>query len=386
MPEKKILFVIDSLGIGGAEKSLTTLLSFLSHNSNYDITLLTVARGGAFEKHLPPGITPATLPLLNNSTAGRINHTLRRIAMFVSRKIMLGRVHNVDFHWKFMGGAIPPLTEKYDIAIAYQQGLPTFFVDKKVCADRKICWINANLRKSGYDMEHCRKHYRNFDTIVAVSDILRDMIVREYPELKDKITTINDIVDIELIHHLASGPSPYPTDSAALKLLTVGRLHHEKGQDIALQAAHLLTLRGLDFHWYFVGDGPMKEQLERLVSRLGLDGKVTLCGFDDNPYPYIKHCDIYIQPSRHEGYGISLFEAGSFHRPLVTTDFPVARVHINSDTGLIAPTSPEGLADAIIRLSAPETREKLYSSPSRSFYSTAARESLLRVTNLLNHA
>ena len=130
----------------------------------------------------------------------------------------------------------------------------------------------------------------------------------------------------------------------------------------------------------------MKEQLERLVSRLGLDGKVTLCGFDDNPYPYIKHCDIYIQPSRHEGYGISLFEAGSFRRPLVTTDFPVARVHINSDTGLIAPTSPEGLADAIIRLSALETREKLYSSPSRSFYSTVARESLLRVTNLLNHA
>lgn len=381
----RILFVIDSLRMGGAEKSLVTLLNLLPV-ADMDIEVMRMSPAGRLEPLLPAGIRLSRISLHRPGLIGRARFMAARAAMYLSRRFSTTPTHPNDRFWRFMRHSVPPLERQYDIAVAYQQGFPTAFVATRVNARRKIAWVNADVAAAGYDAQFNRPFYRAMTHIVTVSDTLHTLFCSRYPSLASRVTAIPDIVDARAIRRLAEvTPSPYPDrdDDPArpLRLLTVARMEHVKGLDLAVEAARLLHDSGLDFHWHFIGDGNERAAIASLVSRHSLCDRITLHGTVTNPYPWMRGCDIYIQPSRHEGYGIAIAEAMTLCRPVIATDFAVAHDHIDGSNGLIAPISPRGIADAITMLAEPRRRRQITDRLINTYHNDLT--SLQKVTAIL---
>lgn len=356
----RILFVIDSFRMGGAEKSLATLLGLLPVKE-MEIEVMRMAEGGELQPLLSREVKLSRVPLHSRGILGRLRFNASRAAMHLWRRFIGTKSHPNDFFWRFMRHSVPPLEQEYDIAVAYQQGVPTAYVATRIKARRKIAWVNADVGSAGYDAATNLRYYREMDHIVTVSDTLRTLFLNQHPSLDEKrVTVINDIIDPKSIRALSLAYDPYPAGrDGSLRLLTVARMERIKGLDIAIEAARLLRDAGVRFHWHILGDGREHANLRTLVTRYSLDGCVTLHGTVTNPYPWMRGCDIYIQPSRHEGYGIAIVEAMTLCRPVITTDFPVAHDRIDGTDGVIAPTSPEGIADAVTALQDPAAREAI---------------------------
>lgn len=356
----KILFVIDSFHMGGAEKSLVTLLGLLPVK-DMDIEVMRMAEGGELQPLVPKEVRLTRLPLHKPGILGRLRFNAARAAMHYWRRFVGTHSHPNDFFWRFMRHSVPPLDREYDIAIAYQQGVPTAYVATRVKARRKIAWVNADVASAGYNPATNLRYYREMDNIVTVSDTLRTLFLNEHPSLDEKrVTVINDIIDPKAIRTLSLASEPYAAKpDGTLRLLTVARMERIKGLDIAIEAARLLRDSGVRFHWHFLGDGREHSNLRDLISRYRLEKHVTLHGTVTNPYPWMRGCDIYIQPSRHEGYGIAIVEAMTLGRPVISTDFPVAHDRIDGTDGVIVPTTPQGIADAVTALLDPTSRESI---------------------------
>ena len=134
--------------------------------------------------------------------------------------------------------------------------------------------------------------------------------------------------------------------------MTAGRLNKpQKGYDLALEAAKILRNRGVQFRWYAIGDGPYRGEMERFIAENQLQEHFILLGFTANPYSYMRQCDIYVQTSRHEGFGLTIAEARILNRPVVCTNFEACTMQmIDGKNGLITSFDPNDIADAIERL------------------------------------
>ena len=171
-----------------------------------------------------------------------------------------------------------------------------------------------------------------------------------YPQYADKIDCLENYVDAESVRQKANEFVPnYPMDK--LILCSCGRITSVKGYDLAVGAAELLKQTGLDFKWYFVGDGADRPKIEALISEKQLDDYIEITGLQDNPYPYIKNCDIYVQPSYEEAHPLSIIEAQILGKPIVSTATVGGQSIINDgENGVIAEINAESIAQKIIFL------------------------------------
>ena len=358
--KKKILFVINSMGCGGAEKSLLSLLSLLDYGK-YDVTLQMLRRGGMFESLLPEAVhirqdLDYTAFCAKSIPAQLLSFDLRRLAarsrtsLFLRQNAKRGRpLHDAQAYWKYSGVAYDPLPEQYDVAIAWGQGTPTHFVAEKVQAKKKLAWVNVNYEAAGHRASFDDTYYKEYDHIVCVSKELNTIFDSVFPQYRDKTTTLLDINNPKMIIDMAKEPCTLP-DQQGLTLVTAGRLVPQKGYDIATKAAYLLKERGIEFHWYVLGDGD-RTPIERDIADYGLDGHFTLLGAKENPYPYMKAADIYVQTSRFEGYCLTLAEARMLDVPCVTTNFDVVYAQmVDGENGLVVDMTAEAVADGIMRL------------------------------------
>ena len=136
-----------------------------------------------------------------------------------------------------------------------------------------------------------------------------------------------------------------------IRLLTVGRLASQKGYDIAVEACRILKERGVDCTWYVLGKGPLENDVRGLISKYSLEGSFVLLGTRPNPYPYFRMADIYVQTSRHEGFGLAIAEARILNIPVVTTEFDsVYQQMKNGENGLVVGMNAVSVADGIERL------------------------------------
>lgn len=355
-----ILIVIDSLRMGGAEKSLVTLLGLMPRES-FNIDLMLIARVGELLPLVPDRVN--IIPF-RESYPGRLGR-VATMAAKAHRKFyeLRGWIkNNVDQFWKSTSWSIPAMRQRYyDVAIAYHQGFPTSYVATKVKARRKLAWVNTDMTSAAFDHKFNSRFYEKMDTIVTVSDTLRSLFISAYPSVADRVTVINDPIDPAVIKRMATESHPYSdTPSEKIKIATVGRLDNAKGIDIAIKTAALLRDKGVDFRWDFIGDGARRGSLSKLITDLNLDNHVKLHGTLVNPYPWMAGCDLYVQPSRYEGYGIAIVEALNLDRTVIVTDFPVAHDRITPGVnGAIAPGTPEGLASAIMQYATPEARAEI---------------------------
>ena len=365
--KKQLLFVIDSLGVGGAEKSLSTLLGLLDY-SRFEVDLQLLAYGGMMRRFVPSEVN--ILPPLNytqflskplwrqlfrpSMLAARLKYSLR-----IRRRRMLNSDKAVVY-WRSAGRCIAANPEEYDVAIAYAQGVPTFYTIDKVSSRKKLVWLNIDYRLAGTVREYQRRFYGAADAIVPVSELVREVFSGVYPEFREKMRIMPDIVDGSIVERMSLSPSDKPIDKTAPVIMTAGRLNKpQKGYDIALAAAKILRDRGVGFRWYAVGEGPYRGEMERFIAENDLQERFVLLGATVNPYSYMRQCDVYVQTSRHEGYGLTIAEARILDRPVVCTNFEGCTMQMaDGKNGLVTSFEPEAVADAVERLL---NDKKLYS-------------------------
>lgn len=350
--KKKLLFVIDSLICGGAEKSLVSLLPLLNQEK-YEIHLWMLHRGMVFESLLSKNVLVEAEPSYNiwEYFFFRLSHIVYSL-LFRINKLLGIKEHTAETLWKCVGKAYKAPKETFDVAIAYQQGIPTYLVAEKVQAKMKIAWINADIFKAGYHPTFNASFYDQMDVLVSVSKQLERILLEHYPQYSTKLQCVYDIINPKLIKSMAAEPFAEQTMfSQNTTLVTVGRLAAAKNYLLAVETSKLLKEKDIPFKWYFVGEGEERPAIEKLIHKYHLQDEVILLGECVNPYPYMANCDVYVQTSVFEGYGLTIAEAKILGCPVVSTDFDVIYDQIvHGENGLIAKMTAESVADQIIRL------------------------------------
>lgn len=362
--KKKLLFVIDSLPCAGAEKSLITLLSQLDYEQ-YEVDLQLFAYGWTLDELVPKEVN--FLPPLSYTNYSKQSlkqmilncRNLTQFKMIVARLryslfIRKGHLTNAQMarlYWKSIGSVIEKNEKVYDVAISYAQGIPTFYVADKTRAAKKYAWVNVSYTLGEEDRLFQEKYYQAYERIVAVSESAEEIFLESFPMFKDRMTIIYDINDYQMIKRMSELEPEFKLDVPHLKLLTIGRLDHQKGYDIALEAARLLKERGILFTWYVLGKGGLYDEIKQTIQKYGLEKEFILLGITANPYPMIKQCDIYVQTSKFEGYGLAIAEARMLNKPVVTTKFDaVFNQMVHEKNGLVTTMDGVGVADGIERL------------------------------------
>ncbi|MEG0307064.1 MAG: glycosyltransferase [Clostridium sp.] len=359
-----ILFVIDSLHCAGAEKSLTTLLNLLDY-SNYEVDLQLLGYGGDLEKLLPNKVNLLEpLPYTNFSNLGIKTAILRSvfkldITKLHSRILYSYKIRKANYtvaqkariFWECASKSIKRSKKKYDIAISYAQGVPTFYVADKIKANKKYAWVNVSYRLQDEEHKFQKKYYDCFNNIVAVSESTKEIFIENYPEYENKMKVILDINDYKIINNMSTTGERYKDDFEGLRILTIGRLAYQKGYDIAVEACRKLKENKVDFRWYVLGKGYQEQEIKKWIKEMKIEDNFKLIGVKSNPYPFIDDCDIYVQTSKFEGFGIAIAEARMLNKPVVTTRFDAVFTQmLHEKNGLVVDMNGQAVCDGILRL------------------------------------
>ena len=325
----KILFYIDTLEAGGAEKVLRTLVNNMDQ-SKFAITVMTAFPENA-DKYLTPGIAYRSLYRHNN----KLTQLLLRV------EAELGLTYRLRIHGD------------YDVEVAYLECAPTKIIAGSTNQKAlKLAWVHCDLEKKTADSAafaaKTKPWYRKFHKVVFVSQNVRDSFERMYGTEFDTLVlhNVNDEAQIVAKANEFSLPQEHR------KVLTaVGRLTHQKGFDRLLQAATILKHEGEDFLLRILGEGEERPALEAMIRENGLSDCVELLGFQSNPYPYIRAADIIVCSSRYEGLSTAVTEALILGKAVVTTPCTgMDELLGSSEYGLITEDNVNGLCNGIRRM------------------------------------
>ena len=240
---------------------------------------------------------------------------------------------------------MPPFEEEYDVALAYWGDHTMFYMCDKVKAKKKIAWLHFDYAMPPREDALYLHYFSQCDKVITVSEKIERSLKKALPQIADKVMTVENIIDEKEILRLADEPCDLD-DFDGIRLLTIGRISHQKGYDMAIPAIARLVSEGYAIKWYIIGDGEQadKEGIFELVRKYGLEKDISFLGIKQNPYPYIKNCDIYLQPSRHEGKPIAVEEAKILSKPIFLTNFSSAEEQLRKySLGKIGKISTEAI-------------------------------------------
>jgi glycosyltransferase involved in cell wall biosynthesis len=370
MAEKKILFVINTLGRGGAEVAMFGLMKALSRAIPCEIHLYVMLGQGELIGRVPEGVR-----LLNRrydardvlSTGGRralYGHILcklfrrfsglKNLPYIVSNYRAMRRNGTVipkNLLWKAVSDGTPPIKETYDLAIAFLEGAATYYTVETVNARIKATFLHIDYVNAGYSRKLDHGCYSCFDRVCCVSDDVRKVFLSQYPELADSTKVFRNIIDPGEIIRRSREPEGFNDAFSDIRIISLGRLVKQKSYEIGIGAAKLLKQRGYNVRWYVFGEGEERHFLEEEIRRNGVEDSFFLMGPVDNPYPYLRQSQIYVQCSKYEGQSIAVREAKVLGLPVVLT-----RTSGNIDQitdkvdGLFVEPEPGSLARGIERL------------------------------------
>lgn len=362
--KKNLLFVIDSLHCAGAEKSLISLLSLIDY-SKYNVDLQLFGYGGVLENLLPKEVNLLSPLKYTQFTQMSIKEGLLNSIKNLNFKMLISRLqyskkirkekytHSqlARIFWQSVSKSIENNSKKYDIAISYAQGIPTFYVAEKINADKKIAWVNTSYYLLEEDKIFQKQYYDKYNKIVAVSESAKDIFISTFPYYKDKTEIIYDINNYDMIYKMSLLGESYKDDFDGIRILTIGRIAKGKRYDIAVDACKILKEKGIKFRWYALGDGALRSEVEKQIQENNLQDEFVLLGIKSNPYPYIKDCDIYVQTSEFEGFGLAIAESRMLNIPVVTTEFDaVYNQMVQGKNGLVVDIHSESVANGILKL------------------------------------
>lgn len=351
----KILFILENLGGGGAERVLPNLLKYLDRKK-YEATVLTLFSDGVNQQRLPK----------------HVNHVCRKALYFRGITYLIKFLPPALLYNYYVKKALPKL--QFDLIVAYMHGLPTKIL-LGAGNQKKITWVHANML-GGYkphfprfflNKRNMRQSLEKLDAIVGVSEQIRSSF-RKFTEIKKEIHLIHNTNDTDEIQHRASEFIPYKQDKNIVNIVSVGHLHKVKGNERLLQAAKTLRDEGFSFRLHILGEGAQRPELEAYITEHGLQSWVELPGFIDNPYPYIKHADLYICPSYSEGFSTAVSEAVILGVPVISTLVSGATEILGEqqEYGMICENSNAGICNAL--------RDMLAKPDLRAHYAKMSRQ------------
>lgn len=357
---KKVAFITGSLSRGGTQLSLVQLINNIE--GDYELSILLEKKETSllssinkkvkitYLTDIGNGITPRTFieKALNSKDIVSILKGLTIYTRFLLNKNTL-MLHN------FFLSNYSTLNEEFDIAIAYAGGMrnTTLFTLDKIKAKKKVMWVHEDFTTLSNEEKRLGETlFQKFDKIFCVSEGSKIKFLELYPELLDKVEVFYSIFDSkDWIEKAEAKTNIDFINSEEINLLTVGRLADEKGQDLIPEVVSMLRDEGYSFKWYIIGDGYKKKWLVNEIKKRKIEDYLILLGDKENPYPFYKQCDIYVQTSRKEGYCISMAEALTFDKPIVATNFLTAKEFITHEKdGLIADINSQSIFENVKRL------------------------------------
>lgn len=305
---KKILFFIESLSGGGAEKVLVTLLNHIDY-SKYRITLLTLVDTGVLKNNLD-------FSKLDYRTIIKCsNNPILKFWYKIKYKLIYRHLpSNIVNKW-----IIPQ--KGFDTYIAFTEGYCT-----KILAHipkQKYAWVHIDLKALPWTInegiyknkQEEKNAYSNYNKVICVSNSVKRIMQEEYG--LEHIETIYNPIDTKKIITISQEVN-YIDTSAGFNLISIGRLVQQKGYDLLIPIVGKLVKEGINVHLYILGTGSEKERIESIIASEGIKHNIHLLGFQENPYSIMKNMDLFVCSSRSEGYSLVIAEALTLGLPVVS--------------------------------------------------------------------
>lgn len=350
---KQVAIVLDELSIGGIPKAC---VPFANQLAKYcDVTMILCNQRGELIKQLVPQIqikifenSRVTSTFVQRLKKGKTVQYAKKLAMYLFHTYVTKRwvkssvLISQEREW-----IIP---EEFDCAIAYH-GMSISQLTRtlyQIKAKKKIAWIHGEHPFEGIHKQDVQKVYDEFDLVYISSKATKENFLQDFPVLKYKTEVYYNLLEPDKIRQKSKAPVDTEFDFQMINLVTVGRISPEKGQDMIPTVLEILIEKGYKIQWYIVGDGEDRARIETIVKNKKLSKYISFIGSKTNPYPYMKNCDIYVQPSYAESYGLTIFEAAIIGKAVVATDVGGAKEHLchGKDCILVEP-NPKSIAEGI---------------------------------------
>ena len=363
--QKKVLIVYPDMIIGG---STTALLAFLRKidYSAVSVDLLLLQNGDYRLEELPPQVNvlrdAAKTDLLSALTR------LRKICNFVFTGKMLAALIQTCKQKRrpfgaFFSAAVNQmlarihcemsreLEQKYDLAISYLELWPTVYTAEKVKAKEKVAWVHVDYPAARLNPALDVQYYSKMERIFCVSPECAENFKKCFPQLQDRVSWTENLIDEEGIRAKAELPEVLDAafaDYAGFRIVTVARLdNYTKGLDRIASITEKLKRDGLDFRWYLVGGGPGEAELTKQIAQSGIADRLILLGAKNNPYPYMAGADLFVLASRNEGKPVTVTEAQILHTPILVTEYAAAAQQLANSGGIIVPNDENVLYEKL---------------------------------------
>ena len=379
--KKRIFIAIHYMEIGGAERALLGLLEALN-TSVYDVDLFVFSHQGEFMEFIPHNIhlleeNPTYASLEKSSLRvffeGKWSLLISRVwARFynaiINRAIPYPSACGWDEFGRYTVRMLPSLfyLGEYDMAISFLN--PHYIVRDKVKARTKVAWIHTDYSTVHINPERELAVWESYDHIISVSPSVTKAFLDQFPSLKTKICLMENMLPTELIRRQADEFDALPEMPGEMRLLSIGRFCFPKNFLGAVEImAELCKLRN-DVTWYIIGYGTQENKIREKIYEWHLEEKFVILGKKDNPYPYIKACDLYVQPSIYEGKAVTVKEAQFLGKTVAITRYPTSTSQLEDGVdGLIIPLgNPTETAYALSSLLSSPDQMKMLSDNCRN--------------------
>lgn len=364
--KKRIFIAIHYLEIGGAEMSLIGLLQALDY-TQYDVDLFVYSHRGELMKYIPKEVnllpeigaySYIEKPIKDAIKHGHIGVSLGRLwakiqfRNYAKKHPLKDSAPLLQYIAENVLPFLPSLNKygEYDLAISYLT--PHHIVLKKVRAKKKVAWIHTDYSRIGVQIEKELPIWNGYDHIISISPDVTRNFLHVFPSLKDKIVEMENILSSDFVRSRAeeSADVPFAMNSkSVINFLSVGRYTEAKNFDNVPDICKRINQR-LKVKWYIIGYGNDENLIRKRIVETGMQENVILLGKKENPYPYIKACDIYVQPSRYEGKAVTVREAQILCKLVIVAHYATAPSQVqNGVDGVIVPQDNEGCAEGIIK-------------------------------------
>lgn len=238
-------------------------------------------------------------------------------------------------------------TVEYDLCISFLT--PHNIGRDKVRAKKRLAWIHTDYSSMRINVEKELKVWGAYHYIASISPEVTRSFLTQMPQLSQKIVQIENILPRNFVLSRAEETDVSAEFNGTVNLLSVGRFCTAKNYDNVPDIARRIVATGIaDLKWYIIGYGGDEPLIRQKIAEAGMENHVIILGKKDNPYPYIKACDIYVQPSRYEGKSITVREAQILGKPVIVTNYPTAASQINDGIdGAIVPLDNDSCAQGI---------------------------------------
>ena len=383
-----ILIFSQAMELGGVERSLLGSLDSIDYD-RYDVDLFLMRHNGELMSYLNPKAkllpeipqyASLAVPMASLIKSGQFGVLCGRLqGKFAAQRFDKQHLNDkpsiaaLTYSHKYTLRSMPQISDKtYDLAISFLT--PHYFARERVKAKKYAAWIHTDYTALSFDRDTELAMWGKYDAICSVSEQASKSFQTAFPELAGKVQTIENVLPRELICRQAEESQTDMPSDGSIVLLSVGRFCDAKNFDNVPDICRHLVADDLDVKWYLIGYGGDELLIRQKIAEAGMQARVIILGKKDNPYPYMRACDLYVQPSRYEGKAVTVREAQLLGKPVVITDYATSGSQLEDGVdGVIVPMDNAGCAAGIAALLRdPALMQQLSENCAKRDYSNSA--------------